>query len=182
MASKTLSYFIIGERIAFRPLKEKNIHLYSKWVNNPKNRAFIPYHFPTTYEIRQKWVQRQQFNGTTSKIILEIWHLHDKQAIGYAQLDEISWIDRKATMGYIIGENQYWKKGLGTETIQLLETYAFEELNLRKLKALVIRDNLASVKVFEKLKYRLEGVLEGENFYLGNFRDVFIFSKFKNIE
>ena len=46
---------------------------------------------------------------------------------------------------------EYWGKGIGTEAAQVCVEFAREDLNIKKLIALIIPENIASIKVAEKL-------------------------------
>lgn len=173
------SDFIDGQSISLRPLSRANLTVYTKWVNISKNRNYIPYQFPTTIEERTHWLEEVENNPTHTKIIFEIWHKVDSLPVGYIQLHDISWIHRRAEIGILIGENSYWGKGIGREAVRLISQYAFEELNMRKVKAFVEHKNMGSRKVFEKLGFGLEAVLKAEDYFNGEYVDTCIYTLFR---
>lgn len=70
--------------------------------------------------------------------------------IGAISLKNIDLVNKKADLGYWIGE-QYWGKGIATECISLIIDYAFSaELGLKELFAYVYSENKASIRVLEK--------------------------------
>ena len=46
---------------------------------------------------------------------------------------------------------QYWGKGIGTEAAQVCVDFAREDLKIKKLVALIIPENIGSIRVAEKL-------------------------------
>ncbi|MCW5517785.1 GNAT family N-acetyltransferase [Muriicola sp. Z0-33] len=63
---------------------------------------------------------------------------------------------RLATLHYSILP-RYWGKGYATEAALGLIKYCFEELNLHRIEAGCAVDNLASIRVLEKLGMQREG-------------------------
>jgi RimJ/RimL family protein N-acetyltransferase len=58
-------------------------------------------------------------------------------------------------VAYLIAR-AYWGQGLGTEAAQAILDHGFDELNLPRLICLVEEDNLASIKVAEKIGMTFE--------------------------
>ena len=63
-------------------------------------------------------------------------------------------------VAYLIGK-AYWGQGLGTEAAQAILDYGFEILHLSRLICLIDQENLASIKVAEKIGMTFEK--EGED-------------------
>ncbi len=53
-------------------------------------------------------------------------------------------------------DKAYWGQGLGTEAAQAVLDYGFEQLRLSRLICLIERDNVASIKVAEKIGMTFE--------------------------
>ena len=58
-------------------------------------------------------------------------------------------------VAFLIGK-AYWRRGLATEAARAIEDYAFEKLNLSRLICLIEKENLASVRVAEKIGMTFE--------------------------
>lgn len=69
--------------------------------------------------------------------------------VGIISLKGIDLVNKKASLGYWIGE-EYWRKGIATASVQLLISYAFSELGLQEIYAYVFPDNKPSISVLEK--------------------------------
>jgi RimJ/RimL family protein N-acetyltransferase len=69
--------------------------------------------------------------------------------VGVISLKGIDLINKKASLGYWIGE-EYWGRGIATASIQLLISYGFSELGLQEIDAYVFPENKPSIRVLEK--------------------------------
>ncbi len=79
--------------------------------------------------------------------------------IGNIKLD---FHDAKANvseLGLLIGNKNYWGKGVGYEACKLAMTYGFNVMNLRKIYLAVYESNPHAKKLYEKLGFKLEGTL-----------------------
>lgn len=69
----------------------------------------------------------------------------------------------------------YWGKGLMPEAADVLVRFGFERMALNKIVAEVRGDNRASIRVMEKLGFKLEGVLRQQTYENGQFCDEMLF-------
>jgi [ribosomal protein S5]-alanine N-acetyltransferase len=71
--------------------------------------------------------------------------------VGSIGLKNIDLINKKASLGYWIGE-EYWGKGIATESVRLIINHALSspDLELREVIAYVFPENKASIRVLEK--------------------------------
>lgn len=82
--------------------------------------------------------------------------------IGFAGLKYLEDM-KEVDLGYRLAFD-HWGKGLATEACQPILEYGFKELNLKKIIALVLPENKASIRVLEKLGFVFEKfiITEGE--------------------
>jgi RimJ/RimL family protein N-acetyltransferase len=73
--------------------------------------------------------------------------------IGFERLPDIHRLT--ARLGYWLGRS-HWGKGLATEAVRLVTTYAFERFDFERLEAEVLDWNPASRRVLEKAGYERE--------------------------
>jgi RimJ/RimL family protein N-acetyltransferase len=76
--------------------------------------------------------------------------MQDDQLLGFARLYWIEWTNGNGWIQLGIGEASERRKGLGTEVLQMLLRYAFDELNLYRLTAQVPEYNQAALRLAEK--------------------------------
>ena len=93
------------------------------------------------------------------------------QHIGNIKLGPINWIHRFGDISLLIGEKDCWVKGYASEAIALITSFAFNVLNLHKLRAGCYSNNLGSARAFEKVGYIREGLLKKQWLQNGEFQD-----------
>jgi len=169
--------FIQGKKIILRPLnKEIDLKLCWEWVNNPEIRNFLLIPFPSTKHMEEKWFDE---NETKDDVVLAIETLKDREFIGTMGLHRINWINRVATTGTLIGKKEYWGRGYGTDAKMFLLNYAFNTLNLRKIKSEVVIYNKRSLQYSLHCGYKIEGKRIKEQFKNGKYHDLILLGLFK---
>jgi RimJ/RimL family protein N-acetyltransferase len=78
--------------------------------------------------------------------------------LGYVELDGIIWSNGNAWLGLGFGDRDNWGKGYGTEAMQLVLNFAFNELNLHRVQLSVFSYNERAIALYEKLGFVREGV------------------------
>ncbi len=99
----------------------------------------------------------------------------DGQLIGYADLGDINALEARASLGYAIGDSSLWGQGLGFLGARLMLELAFTKLKLERVTAEVNATNTRSLRVLEKLGFKLEGILRQHETYRGVRGDVQLF-------
>ena len=84
-----------------------------------------------------------------------------------------------AEIGYWLGEN-YWNKGILTEAVKQMVTYAFTYFPLHKIYAPVFDFNIASQKVLQKAGFEREAILKQAAIKNGKIIDLQYYSIIKN--
>ncbi|WP_374350479.1 GNAT family N-acetyltransferase [Chitinimonas sp.] len=80
-----------------------------------------------------------------------------------------SW--RNCVVGYELGRAA-WGKGYMHEALQAALDYGFREMQLHRVQAEIHPDNHASIKLAERLGFKLEGRHRQQGFWLGQFHDL----------
>lgn len=101
--------------------------------------------------------------------------IHDRETgafVGVTGLHSFNVVARSCEFRILIGDKSVWKKGLGTETCQLMTAYGFELLNMNRVWLGVNADNLPAVRSYQKSGFFEEGKLRDEVYRNGVFHDV----------
>lgn len=177
MNKETKVVFRDGKRIYLRPILESDIPYFLKWMNDEGLTKYLIVYLPQTEASEKRWFERVTKSDTD--IIFAIVEKSTDKLIGTMGLHNISWKDRTATTGAIIGEAEYWDRGYGTEAKMLLLNYAFNTLNLRKICSSVRDFNARSVKYQKKCGYKEEGRRIEEHYVDGKYYDTILTAVFK---
>lgn len=62
----------------------------------------------------------------------------------------------------VLGDREYWSKGYGTDSAQVVLRYGFVELNLRRISLGLHSYNERARRSYEKAGFRMEGRMRGE--------------------
>ncbi|GAA6614965.1 GNAT family N-acetyltransferase [Scytonema sp. NUACC26] len=78
-------------------------------------------------------------------------------------------------IGYELARD-YWGKGIMTEALQAIIKWGFQELDINRIEAMVLIENIASIRLLEKMGFLEEGLLREYGFWKGQFHDLKLFS------
>ena len=95
----------------------------------------------------------------------------DTTHIGNIVISGLSSHHRKAELTYVIGETNYWGKGVASFAIANMIQIAKEEFDLNKLYAGIASGNIGSGKVLQKNGFIIEGTRKQHLCYGGDFFD-----------
>ena len=104
----------------------------------------------------------------------------DRSHIGNASIHDIDWVSRAASFGLFIGEPAAWNRGFGGDAIQTLVRFAFDEMNLVKLRINVFDYNERAKHVLLAQGFVEEGKLARDFYREGQYHDLVILSKFRS--
>jgi RimJ/RimL family protein N-acetyltransferase len=79
------------------------------------------------------------------------------RVIGFMGLFNLEWSHGDGLVAIAIGEREHWGKGYGTEAMQIMLRYAFNELNLRRVTLIVFDYNKRAQRSYEKAGFVVEG-------------------------
>jgi ribosomal-protein-serine acetyltransferase len=101
-----------------------------------------------------------------------IWYAD--QLAGIVSLHSVVWPDRKASLGYWLGES-FQGKGLVTKSCRALVNYALSELKLHRLEIQCATENWRSRKVADRLGFTQEGILRQSWWTRDHFMDMVVY-------
>ncbi|MEP9411501.1 MAG: GNAT family N-acetyltransferase [Candidatus Brocadia sp.] len=165
--------FLNGKKIFLGPLSmASKIEGYTQWINDQETTLFMGSgRFPLNKADIREYIK--SYSNSKDGMILGIFLKKTSRHIGNITLHMIDWRNRNAEIGVLIGDKKSRGKGYATEAIRLVADHAFNKLNLRKLYSGMVKGNEASKKIFEKVGFKVEGVLR-EHFYLcGKYLDCY---------
>lgn len=82
---------------------------------------------------------------------------------------------RRAEVGYAIARS-HWNRGLVTEAMEEILRFGWQHMDLHRIEARCLVQNASSERVMQKLAMQFEGVLRGQIFIKGQFRDVKLYA------
>jgi RimJ/RimL family protein N-acetyltransferase len=149
--------FLEGERIHLRALEEKDLNgNYFQWLNDSEVCEFNSHAiFPNTALKMRSYYESTQ--NTSNSVVLAIVETQSDQHIGNISLQGIDWVARLAEFAILLGDKNYWNKGIASEAAYLICDYGFQRLNLNRIHCGTSTENLGMQKLASKLKMVKEG-------------------------
>jgi [ribosomal protein S5]-alanine N-acetyltransferase len=160
---------INGKRIYLKILNiNDDLTSYLKWMNSADIVCFT--------ESRDKFYSHEDlidYISVMSNDANKLFgiYLNNNTHIGNIKLGNINTVHKRADIGIIIGEKTIWGQGFATEAIELVVSYAFKELNLKKVIAGMYVNNTGSYRAFLKCGFKECGRLREHAFSEGQFVD-----------
>jgi diamine N-acetyltransferase len=104
------------------------------------------------FEIYQL-IEEQRAVRESGQLRLIIQEKSSSLAIGAVDIYNIDFKNCFGTVGILVAEEQYRKKGYASESLMLLAQYAREYLQLNNLTCGIQSSNISSQRLFEKCNY-----------------------------
>lgn len=170
--------FLRGDKVYLRPFEKEDIDTsdYRLWINDPQMIYTEAGSSPHTREDLIAYYEKHINNNTM--YFFAVVDIKTRKVVGTARIYDINWLHRIACRGLMIG-NKYQGKGFATEALNLLCKFAFEYLNLNKLKSGTYIENKGIVKVNERIGFKKEGLLRQERWTRGEYHDIIIWGLLK---
>lgn len=92
-----------------------------------------------------------------TEIYLHVRTIAEDRLIGFVTLYNIEWQNQLAQLALAIGDPDDRGQGYGTEALNLMLNYGFNELNLFKVCLDVIATNQAAIAVYQNSGFEFEG-------------------------
>jgi RimJ/RimL family protein N-acetyltransferase len=145
---------------------------YVSWLNDNEINEYLESRFSIqTIESVRQFVSAMI--ESSDNYMFTIVHNESNEHIGNIKIGPIKSVYKHAFVGYMIGDKNYWGKGLASEAVYLASKFCFEELKLHKVNAGVIAFNIGSIKVLEKLGFLKEGCIRDDVLLEDKYLDVY---------
>lgn len=98
------------------------------------------------------------------------------QLIGGVFLKDVDGRNRSAELVVYIGEREYWGRGYGSDGIQILLRYGFQEINLNRIMLRVFDYNARAMRAYQKIGFQHEGTKRESLYRDGRYWDSHVMS------
>jgi ribosomal-protein-alanine N-acetyltransferase len=163
--------FIVGEKVYLRGLSKEDLS--GKMFDWAHDKEVTHYMYTG---IRPNTIEAMEAEYRTSIECKKdvVFAICDKQTdlhIGNAGLYDFNSLTHSAEYRIIIGEKEYWSKGIGAEVNALVLDYGFNKMNLNKVWLGVNAENKGAHKSYLKSGFIEEGKLRQEIYRNGQYYD-----------
>lgn len=106
--------------------------------------------------------------------------IDDNRLIGFVDLLDISIRNHSCELGIGFPRKEDCSQGYGSETLDLILDYGFNNLNMHKIKLSVYPFNIGAIKAYTRAGFNKEGSSKDEVFYNGQWVDIDHYAIFQN--
>ncbi len=170
-----------GNNVRLRAEKKEDIALLTKIKNEVEVlenlTIYIPYpqgveagEYRFNEKIKDKYTKNPAF----------IIEKHDGTVIGQCGTMHTNWKNSYTIVWIYIGGAENRGCGYGAEALSLLVGYIFKQMNLNRVGLFVFDFNKRAIKSYEKIGFKLEGILRQELYRNGRYNDVYQMSILKS--
>jgi len=174
---------LTGQHVLLREFTKDHLHdpAYFRWLRDLE--VVIPIY-------RTEYLLPLQFDRVVAHVE-SLWKsgkdclfaVHDCATgafIGTQRIGHIDWRSGVGDIGVLIGERQFWGRGIATEAVSLACEHAFQTLSLRRLTGGTPASSEAMCRCFKRLGFKEEGRLRGQLLLRGKYEDHVLFGLLKD--
>lgn len=172
--------FLDSENLYLRNLTVDDISdKYLQWLNDQEtslqnSHALFPYTMAQLKNYVESAVQNK------SQLVLAIVWKENNVHVGNISLQNINWVNRSAEYAILLGEKQFWGKGIAYEASIKLIKHGFENLNLHRIYCGTTAENTGMKKLALKIGMKQEGIRREAFYKHGKFQDIIEYGILKN--
>lgn len=165
------SRLLTGERVRLRELRDDDLGQLVMWWNQPgsaplQTGVIKPRPAGPLREMFQKWSS----NEADSSVGFCVVDKETDALLGHIGLFGINARARAGELGVVIGSD-HTSAGYGTDAVQVMVRYGFEELNLNRIQLHVFGYNTRAIAAYRKAGFVEEGRRRQATFHQGEFHD-----------
>lgn len=158
--------------LVLRPLTKDDLPDKVRWYNDPDISKTLILDEPLELEKTIRWFEK--IKNDSSRID---WMIEDKNnhPIGLLSLVGIDRVQKSAEIIIVIGEKDYWGKGVMLEAEAAAIKWAFDVYGLEKIWAQSRADNIASIITMKKIGFKMNKAQTKEQIIKGQKVDILHF-------
>ena len=148
-----------------------------KWINDPNNNKYLHYDLPLEYKKTMEWFDKIKDSECRIDAVIE----YENNPVGLIGLLSIDSKNKKAEYYICIGEQEAKGRGIAKKASMLMLDYAFNNLSLNRVYLYTEQENVSAQKLFEKLGFKKEGLIEHDLVYNGRIVNRYLYGILKEV-
>lgn len=160
------------ERLTLRALRQSDLPDLFDYASDPEIDRYTPW---TRYQsLADAQADLNNFIADYDRDGMGAWgieHTADRHLIGIINLSRPHSQDRRAELGFTIAR-AYWRQGYASEAAQTVIRFALGQMQVYRVEAVCLPDNLASARALIKAGMQYEGLLHSYQVWRGEPRDL----------
>ncbi|ALP88899.1 MULTISPECIES: GNAT family N-acetyltransferase [Clostridium] len=156
-----------GEKIYLKLLERKDVRILKNICDDEKVR-------------RYNTISNESNNSENTNFRKALTIINEKEVlVGFITYKESNYCKDVYSIGITIG-SRYWNRGYGQDSIKLLLSYLFNDLNAVRVELEVISTNIRAITCYKKCGFLEEGIKKSKCYIDGEYVDTIIMGIIKN--
>lgn len=151
-----------GDLVRLRAVEEDDFARINDLFWDPEVTQFLDVTWPEPIAGTREWWERSRSAG----IVLFAIETLPGELVGACELAHRDDRTRSAILGIWIGK-PFWNQGFGTDAVRTLARFAFQEMNLQRIRLMVQETNPRGKAAYERVGFKEEGRLRKAAFVGG---------------
>lgn len=165
-----------GTSVFLRPLTADDVtERYLAWFSDDSVTRYLEVRSVTRREATD-YIERG--TETNAYFMCAVCDRESGRHIGNLKIGPIRWAHRVSDMVTVIGDRDFWGKGVATDAIRLASRLAFEVLGMSKLHASMYSGNVGSLRAYTRAGWHVEARLRNQGLIEGELHDLILISYF----
>ena len=158
--------------IYLRELKNDDLACINVWRNDREVVKLLGANFLyISLVVDEQWLA-SYLNSRASSVRLAIVTIASDLCIGIVNLTNMQIVNRSAEFSIMLGDKEYWSKGIGYEAASQMINHGFYDLNLHRIYLTVLTENVRAQQLYRRLRFKEEGVQREAVYKEGKYHDL----------
>lgn len=164
-----------SSNIRLRSIEPSDAETFHQWNMDSERARMLDFLWPpTSLTFNQNWAEETSKRKVDDDSFHWVIETLNGDPVGSISSHDCSPHNGTFSYGIDIAE-EHRGKGYAREAIRLVARYYFEERRYQKVNVQIHADNIASIKLHERIGFKLEGTLRRMVFTKGQFLDVHLY-------
>lgn len=172
---------IYGKKTLIRAIEPSDLPLLAEMINDPDIESCVAgWSFPVSEYQQSRWLDSTLNDNKTKRFIIETTDKSENKAIGMIYLTDIDWKNRSVGTGIKLSSKAPRNQGYASDAVTALFGYTFDELQMHRIAFKIIETNVPSIKLYERVGAKREGVLRQSVYKNGRYVDQYCYAVLKS--
>ena len=170
----------IDDKFYLREQKYSDAENFFNYISNHQVRKYILSSIPSNLnEAKDEIMYWIDLFYKNKGIYWAVADLETDQMIGAIGFHDLNYYNNRAEISYDLNY-QYWGKGIMSKAMQKILKYGFQNMNIERIQASTVKENILSIKILERNGFLCDGLLRHYRLHNSKYYDIKFYSKLKN--
>ena len=168
-----------GAKVRLRPIEPEDLDLLYQWENDTSVWKISNTSTPFSKNTLKQYIDSIQDIYSDKQLRLVIEEKKHCLPIGFIDLFDFDPNNRKVGVGILIADKDFEGKGYASDSLKILQNYAFNTLNLHQVYCNILEDNEKSIALFKHHNFTLAGTKKDWVMENGQWKNELVFQCFE---